>query len=112
MGSQIIATCKCGLNTVVSVGGGRYSSKEIYYVPCLCTHCNSVVQVNFLDKSLACLDCGQKNAILYYKTTLEEKKGEKIIFQRDKNLLTDGTYFCPNCERVSLRFQVGNLLWD
>tara|TARA_R110002049_G_scaffold5642_4_gene38419 strand:+ start:8291 stop:8629 length:339 start_codon:yes stop_codon:yes gene_type:complete len=112
MGSQIIAICKCGLNSVVSVGGGRLTHKEFNYIPCLCTQCKNVVQVNSLDKSLTCIVCDKKNATPYNKSTPEGIKGSKILFQWDKNLLTDGTYFCPNCECMSLRFKRGNILWD
>ena len=71
MGLQFIATCKCGLSSTISIGGGRFSFKEFFYIPCLCTYCNRVVQVNFMDNSLACLDCEKENTVPYNKSSLE-----------------------------------------
>jgi hypothetical protein len=46
MGSEVIAKCRCGFDTRISIGGGMRNFMTTCYFPCLCEGCHNIVQVN------------------------------------------------------------------
>ena len=112
MGSQVIANCKCGVNQTISVGGGKYSFRKINYFPALCPHCNEIVQTNLIDKKLRCPLCNKGNTIPYNDPKLIGEVGKETISHSYDYVLTDGTYYCSNCEGMTIHFKRGSLLWD
>lgn len=112
MGSQVIAICKCGVNTKILVGGGKQSFKVIDYFPGYCSSCKEVVQINLKNVKLTCPFCENNTAIPYNNSNLIGNNGEKVVAQSFINVLTNGTYYCPHCNNMTLNFLRDNLHWD
>lgn len=86
MGSEVIATCQCGVNTSIMVGGGMYNHMTTCYFPCLCERCRAVVQGNLLDKPNQCPQCKFTEAIPYDDPTLPERTETPTVDRRDRVL--------------------------
>lgn len=119
MGSAVNATCTCGLATQVLVGGGMLTFETTCYFPCHCRQCRNVVQVNLLGSKKQCPHCRARHVIPYDSPELSGSPGKEVIAEWNvedrlgRNLaLTDGTYECPRCETMSLRFSCGGVCWD
>jgi Zn finger protein HypA/HybF involved in hydrogenase expression len=119
MGSQLIAKCKCGVETTTSIGGGMYNFETLSFFPYLCEHCHAVVQVNRLAKRKQCPKRNNTKVIPYDDPRLSEqpgklkaKKGNAKEQFGKKVELTDGNYRCPQCGKMTLRFFVGPLMLD
>ena len=121
MGLEVIAMCECGLDVIVLIGGGMTNFITTCYFPCLCEACHNIVQVNLLKKTMKCPKYKSSDLISYDDPRLSEFKGQHEvaiwrIFKQGKLarqlLLTDGYYMCPNCNKLSLRFQSSDMCWD
>ena len=119
MGTQVTATCQCGVDTIIMIGGGMRNFMTTCYFPCLCEHCRTVVQVNLLAKQKRCPRCKTPNVIPYDDPTLSESAGGRTVAswniqeQLGRKLnLTDGNYRCPQCDQMTLRFTDSGLCWD
>ena len=119
MGTQVTATCQCGVDTIIMIGGGMRNFMTTCYFPCLCEHCRTVVQVNLLAKQKRCPQCKTTKVIPYDDPTLSECAGGRTVTSwnmeeqlgRELNL-TDGNYRCPQCDQMTLRFTDSGLCWD
>lgn len=119
LGSQVTAKCQCGVDTTIMIGGGMLNFMTTCYFPCLCEHCRTVVQVNLLAEQRWCPQCKSTKAIPYDDPTLSEFAGEHTVvsWNMKEKLgrvleLTDGNYRCPQCGRMTLRFEDSGLCWD
>jgi|APEBP8051072210_1049370.scaffolds.fasta_scaffold00719_4 hypothetical protein len=141
MGSQVNATCRCGVDTSILIGGGMDDFLSTCLFPCLCGHCHSVVQVNLLAKPLQCPQCKTATVIPYDDPALTEYSAEpssatwKSVFRwgggKNKSPeqrivaswnvkeplgrsldITDGNYRCPRCGQMTLQFSDTGLRWD
>jgi Zn finger protein HypA/HybF involved in hydrogenase expression len=68
---------------------------------------------------MACPQCKTKKIIPYDDSTLAGETGKNVVEHWNVKeqlgrelILTDGTYRCPQCEQMTLRFMTGDLLWD
>jgi hypothetical protein len=112
MGLEVMATCDCGVNTFIMVGGGMRDFTTTCYFPCLCEACQGLVQFNLLDQDKRCPQCQGKRIIPYDDPGLLGTPGLKIVAEwrmqdqlgRDLQL-TDGQYKCPRCNKYTLRFE-------
>lgn len=127
MGSEVIATCQCGVNASILIGGGMETHETICYFPCLCERCHAVVQVNLLDKRKRCPQCKTTKVIPYDDPRLSMNLvktpksslftgavGEwnaKEILGRDLSL-PEKNYRCPQCGQMTLCFTDGDMCWD
>lgn len=116
MGYEVNSSCECGFNAALLVGGGRNNFRTTCYFPCLCKSCRRVVQVNLLAKPPSCPDCNSSDVISYDQPKLIGVKGEQnvvhwaMVRELGRDLeLTDGLYWCPVCEDMSLRFFISSL---
>lgn len=112
MGSQVIAVCRCGVNTKIAIGGGRTSYKTLEYFPGFCRNCKDVIQLNLKDKFPVCNLCMREIAIPYNDPRLIGVVGKKEVSRSYGNILTDGSYLCPSCRQFNLRFTRDNIFWD
>ena len=119
MGSAVTATCGCGLKVDIDIGGGMVNGPTTCYFPCLCEACHKVVQVNLLARRLRCPKCRGANPVPYDDPRLLGSPGENVVAawnikeQLGRSLsLTDGSYFCPKCQNMSLQFRDSGLCWD
>ena len=112
MGSQVIAICKCGVNTKINIGGGMLTHDKIEYFPGYCRGCNEVVQMNLKDKLSICPHCKRTDVVPYNNPELIGTVGKEIIDESFDNELTNGTYFCPKCKNMTLKFINSGIFWD
>ena len=119
MGSLVVAKCKCGVEAYARVGGGRKNYTTTCYFPCLCDSCHNIVQMNLLAKNSRCPKCRAANPIPYDDPRLVGSAGEKEAagwYMKEligrALILTDGSYRCPKCEKMTLRFAKGGRDWD
>jgi len=137
MGTKVKAVCKCGLSRGIKIGGGRNTFKYIRYFPCLCEDCKDVVQVNLLENRYKkitldelmsggstrievplneriynCPKCKGTNVIPYTDSKLIGKIGEEEVARAFDDVLTDGNYKCPKCDKMTLKFFQTFIMWD
>jgi len=119
LGSQVTAKCQCGLDTSILIGGGMLNFMTTCYFPCLCGQCCNVVQVNLLVKQRWCPQCKSMKVIPYDDPMLSELAGKHTVVSWNMGeklgrvlKLTDGNYRCPQCGRMTLRFEDSGLCWD
>ncbi|RPJ41893.1 MAG: hypothetical protein EHM27_04830 [Deltaproteobacteria bacterium] len=119
MGLEVTATCQCGVNTRIMIGGGMANFMTTCFFPCFCERCHTVVQVNLLAKPNRCPQCKTTKVIPYDDPTLSEGAGKRTVanWNIEEKLgrelkLTDGNYKCPQCGRMTLRFAHSGLCWD
>lgn len=119
MGSQVTATCRCGLEVNVLIGGGMANFTTTCYFPCLCEACHNIVQVNLFAKGKQCPKCKSPVPISYDDPRLSESPGERAVAEWNMQeqlgrelMLTDGNHMCPKCSKMSLRFRDSGLCWD
>ncbi len=116
MGSIIHASCQCGYEKTMFLGGGMANFTTYCGFPCFCEKCRLLFDANLFVR-VRCPECGQAAAIPYDDSRICLRRGD-IVFswnvsdQFDRELiLTDGDYLCPKCEGYTLTFaDVGN--WD
>ena len=118
MGSTVVGHCACGFHGTYAIGGGMQDFQATCLFPCLCVNCKRIVQVNLLEKTMECPECGTPDPIPYDDPRLIGIPGSMNVaswyvgIQSDRELvLTNGTYKCPDCGKMTLRFQAG-ALWD
>lgn len=127
MGSQVHATCHCGVDATIRVGGGMESFDTTCYFPCLCERCRAVVQVNLLAKPERCPKCKSTKVTPYDDPSLTEGRidrstlghfsgvvGEWNAHEKlgRKLCLPEETYRCPQCSQMTLRFTNTDMCWD
>lgn len=139
MGSQVKAICKCGVNKTILIGGGMMNFSFIEYFPCLCKDCEDVVQANLKENSiellnpkefepdykgsftrkiplserkLKCPKCKGSNVIPYNDDQIIGSVGDREVINWSGKILTNGTYKCPKCNKMSLKFLPSFYMWD
>ena len=119
MGSQVSATCQCGLRATTLIGGGMFNFETMCCFPCLCERCRTVVEVNLLAKQRRCPQCNSKKVVPYDDPALCERAGDSEVASwnipgpRGRELtLTNGNYRCPQCGQMTLRFINTGLCFD
>lgn len=120
MGIQIKARCNCGVNTDVRIGGGMMDFTTTCHFPCLCNTCHTIVQANLLAKNLQCAKCQSYDLLPYDDPQLIGTLGNRNLAEWNMQdslgrelVLTDGTYKCPKCGKMSLIFNDDSaVLWD
>jgi len=119
MGSEVIAKCKCGVDTRILIGGGMVNFMTTCFFPCLCEYCHSVVQINLLAKRKQCPRCRTTKLIPYDDPLLSEIPGKNVVTDWNVQeqlgrvlLLTDGKYRCPQCGQMTLSFVETDMCWD
>lgn len=121
MGKSVVAKCKCGVEALVDIGSGMGDFMTTCLFPCLCESCHNIVNVNLLDQSTKCPECGADAPIPYDDPLLLGIPGRREVAkwnlpgkQLDRELvLTDGQYKCPKCGKFCLEFSDEfSLNWD
>ena len=112
MGSSVMAICPCGVEAEIMIGGGMMDYETTSLFPCCCEKCHSLVEVNLLVKRLRCPKCRASNPLPYNDPRLMGEKGDRTAENWGDLTLTNGTYKCPKCEKMTLRFSPGHVQWD
>lgn len=112
MGSQVKAKCSCGIERSIAIGGSRLNFKSIEYFPCLCHDCKDIVEGNLKAKKLKCPNCNSQKLTPYNNKALMGTKDDQVIERSFDNIITNGTYKCPSCNEMNLKFKSGDILWD
>ena len=113
----------------------------ISYFPCLCLDCEEIVEVNIMEGShkikdwdkwleakkkgieidtevplkkrrLKCQKCKGENVIMYDDERLMGELGDRKLISWDDQSLTNGTYHCPKCNKMLLKFLPSIRQWD
>jgi len=99
MGSQVVATCRCGIEAKILIGGGMLDFGTICYFPCLCETYHDIVQADLLEKTKQCPICKSKTLIPYDDPRLSKTPGKRKVKEctlggkRGRELiLTNGNY--------------------
>ncbi len=103
MGSQVQAHCACGYESDgLSVGGGMSDMGTVCFAPALSRRRKAVVARDMKKhpqpKSWA------SDLVWYHDPSL---RGDKTFSDDD-----DDSYFCPSCEKMTMRFEDTGLMWD
>ena len=112
MGSSVRAFCPCGVDEEIMIGGGMLDFETHCSFPCCCEKCPSLVEANVLVKQLRCPKCRSTKVIVYGDPRLNGEVGRNVVESWGERSLTDGTYKCPECRKLTLRFERGSILWD
>jgi len=118
MGAIVNAFCGCGINSEIKIGGGMSTFTYICYFPCFCENCNDVVEGNLMNNT-KCPNCSREGLIPYDDKQVIGIKGDHNIVSWDANgrlgrelVLTNGTYKCPQCNKMRLQFMGPISMWD
>ena len=114
MGSTLQARCPCGYESdFLSVGGGMMDMGNACFAPALSRRRKAVVQRDYLKdpqpKSWA------KDLTWYHDPKLrgDQKFSDDLVFSWSGSLeLPDTNYFCPACEKMTMRFEDIGPMWD
>jgi len=119
MGSQVTATCECGVRAEILIGGGMMDFTTTCYFPSLCDRCQTIVQTNLLAGDHRCPECGAADPIPYDDPRILGSPGEGTVAEWNMQerlgrelILTDGSYKCPKCGKMTLQFADSGLCWD
>jgi len=113
MGSMVAAQCECGFEEQFSIGAGWANCNDTCSFPALCKRCGEMIEVNLLSPKAKCSKCRSRDILAYDDDSLRGDLGsvEVMSWNVEEQLgripcLTDGTYYCPKCKQLSLRFFV------
>ncbi len=119
MGSEVMASCKCGLSENILIGGGMLTFTTTCLFPCYCDSCNNVVEVNLLSEDKECPHCRSKAIISYDDPSMIKSAGDNIVASWNMEqkigrelIITNGSYLCPKCKKPNLKFEDSGLCWD
>ena len=119
-GSIVTAKCEsCGYDSGgLFLFGGKANFKTVCRFPAYCANKKSLVLVNLMDEKLESQACPDQIPVPYTDPQMFQNPGTKTIASwnlpepKNKQVkLTDGDYFCPNCEKFNLHFRHSGL-WD
>jgi Zn finger protein HypA/HybF involved in hydrogenase expression len=88
--------------------------------PFMCTSCEAASSLDIYSTALACEHCGSASVVPYGSAPALGVLGSTVIFgcppcERfpvEQLTITDGTYWCPTCQKHSARFADSGILWD
>ncbi|NLG65742.1 MAG: hypothetical protein GX537_09085 [Actinobacteria bacterium] len=112
MGLEVTTSCSCG-NAQAKIAIGPSTRSSGCSFPCLCEACQRLVQVDLADEPPRCPECHSNSVVPYDDPKLVGSGGDVVVHcstgdQLGRVLeLTDGTYYCPSCGQMSLRFTTG-----
>jgi hypothetical protein len=100
MAANYKASCKCGYETTVRVGGTRImAGTGTYHDAVLCKECGKLGSSLFGVDAPTCEFCQSTNIVSYNDPELRAATSEKYIG------LISGLYFCPQCKEFGLSFE-------
>ena len=128
MGSIHEASCECGFQKEVTVGGGRHSFRDKSSFPFYCTHCGMVnVNVAQLADGItetSCPTCGAAGAVQYGvpPVSMHDTRPKLVNFrvrkkqaalQWWKREASESGHLCPACHKMTLKFSLmPSILFD
>lgn len=114
MGMSLPATCKCGFSERTVVGAGRADFQKICGFPCFCTACRQFHTVDVFANDRKCPNCETDSLLLYDDPSLSDHSSDEVIADWNASshlgrqlILTQSSYFCPGCQRLSMKFGIG-----
>lgn len=110
MGTSVSFSCECGFSGSSDIGGGRMSFTELCLFPCYCEKCENIVEIN-IYKDMKCHEC-RELTISYTDPSLIGIPGELQVADWADFKLSNGSYKCPKCRKMSLYFQNTGFMWD
>jgi hypothetical protein len=119
MGIGLNVSCPCFGSFTLQVGP-RIASPRYCLFPFLCTECRTVSTLDIYADRLACTHCGSAAVVPYGSPPAVGELGPTVVvacgpserFTADQLTLTDGTYWCPTCQKYTARFSDSGIRWD
>jgi hypothetical protein len=94
------ASCKCGYEAHILVGGNRSMGRtKTYYSPVFCRDCGKLGSSVFGLDAPTCTFCQSTNIVRYGNRELRADPSKKY------HGWTSGLHFCPQCKDFGLRFK-------
>jgi len=119
MGCSVEAICDCGFHASALVGGGMREFQSVCRFPAYCECCHLLVEVNLLVKTPRCPHCQSRRVRSYDHPSLQGQVGKEEVVSWNVSdrlgrvlMLHDGTYLCPACGQLTLRFSHGGIYGD
>lgn len=110
MGSHHRATCPCGFESSVRVGGNRATFLEKSYFPFYCKD-HGLISVNYRGP-IECTYCKSKYINQYGKEPVSIKVERWPTLQSfDYKAYSDGN-LCPQCKKFTLKFSGAEIFYD
>jgi Zn ribbon nucleic-acid-binding protein len=105
MGQLVLATCECGFESTVSVGGNRATYLEKSNFPFYCKK-NGLISVNY-RKGIQCPRCESTDILEYGKEPISRiptgRDAFPVIQSFNYKAYINGN-FCPKCKNMTMQF--------
>lgn len=112
MGSIKNASCPCGFQKSVVVGGSMARFREESYFPYYCATCG-LVDVNIAKEDLiACPECQSQSITQYGKPPISGELQERGNFNCYNYKAPYKGNLCPECKQMTLDFLGSEILFD
>jgi hypothetical protein len=119
MGSFVRALCDCGFSGGSRIGCGMLTVGKEFWFPAFCPECRELVEANLEITPPVCSRCQCMEVVPYNATLLNRLianlKVPLVVLNSEPDApfdLSKGKQFCPKCEKSTLRFIEGEVLWD
>ena len=111
MGKVTSASCKsCGYFKYVRIGGSMASWSKNSSWPVYCDDCQAMTSTNLQSMPLTCEQCDSASVTKYDAHHLVTG-GTRALVSWFLDQITDGLYFCPQCEKHQLEFSHSSLMF-
>lgn len=112
MGSIHRASCGCGFETEVTVGGGMRDFREKAPFPFYCERCG-LVSINAASEPRVCPTCRSAEVHQYRKPPVSEVDPAAYpVVQHFSFKANASGNLCPACKQMTLVFHWASLLFD
>lgn len=119
MGKGVEISCPCFGSFTLPVGPRSAPPKFCLFM-FLCKECQCVSNLDIHAAELSCQHCGSSAVVPFGSPPAVGELGPRVVFQcwpcerftPEQLTLTDGTYFCPTCQKYTARFRDAEIFWD
>lgn len=120
MGSSLQATCSCGYEEYLDVGGGFEDLGAKCLAPVMDAKASRVRARNYWGPRVK---NGKSGSLTFYdQPSLRDPSAAwddaEIVFawsssdERPQFILRDGRFLCPKCRAFKMRFEDAGIMWD
>ncbi len=104
VGTSIDAHCfSCDYETFWVLGAGRADFQTRLDWPVSCSNCRAITTADYKQAPLACKQCNSTEVVKVNDAANTFGDGERVE-RWENQILTNGHYRCPKCDRFELRF--------
>ena len=108
MGATYLASCPCGYQQNVAVGGNMINYAQESFFPFFCKKCG-LVEVNICQKRLRCPKCASARVRAYGSPKISPHDiGDRELSWQQYSA-GSSSHLCPSCKQHRLRFTLSCL---